>query len=410
MSKEKIWSVAKDVFTWALVIITVLMVIMTLVLSVVDGDDKKLFGVRMMTVLSDSMKATDFKAGDIIFVKDIDPSTLDVGDIVAYKAKSGDNKGSIITHKIKELTVDEDGNPGFLTYGTTTGVVDDEVVTYWDVIGKYTGKIAGVGYFFNYLKDHKAFTYIVFVLLPFSILIASQAVNSVKLFRQYKGEQKSEMDDERARLAAELEEARRMKEELIKMKAELESGRAAPTEKAPIEEKVSAPAPATAAIEEPETEKAADEAEVAEVVVEEATEAPAAVEEIAETADSAVIGEPEEENEPETANDDPEESVEEAPEEKPMEEPEAEPEAAPCEDSDGGKAERIASMKEDLKTVENEIVRLVEQRKAKKAAYLAAEGAEKAELYANIVEIEKTAKALMALRSKIMDQIDGGSI
>lgn len=403
MNRSKTWSVIKDVLTWALVVITVLMVIVTLILSAVDGDNKKIFGVRMMTVLSDSMKATDFKAGDIIFVKDVDPSTLEVGDIVAYRAKSGDNKGSIVTHKIKELTVDDDGNPGFVTYGTTTGVVDDDVVTYWDIVGKYTGKLPGIGYFFNYLKEHKAFTYIVFVLLPFSLLIGSQAVNSVKLFKQYKSEQKTEIDVERDRLAAEIEETHRLKEELLKMKAELASGRApTPDESAKVELEPTESAPETesAPVAEAEdgepTESKADEEKVE-------VEAAAPVELVSEA-----VSEPCEEHfKSDVKEEKPENNVPTSDDDTATEDLHSENEAiniAPS--AEEVKAARKAEMKKDLKTVEKEIMRLMEQHKAKKAAYATAEGEEKAEIYATLAETEKTAKALMSLRNKIKDQLD----
>lgn len=406
MNRSKTWSVIKDVLTWALVVITVLMVIVTLILSAVDGDNKKIFGVRMMTVLSDSMKATDFKAGDIIFVKDVDPSTLEVGDIVAYKAKSGDNKGSIVTHKIKELTVDEDGNPGFVTYGTTTGVVDDDIVTYWDVVGKYTGKLPGIGYFFNYLKEHKAFTYIVFVLLPFSLLIGSQAVNSVKLFKQYKSEQKTEIDVERDRLAAEIEETRRVKEELLKMKAELASGRAptsegsanvepGPTESAPMTEN----APVADAEDGEPTESKPDETNADEEEVEVAAPAEPVSEAVSEPCEELFDSEAKEAE--------PENKAPISDDTAVVEAPHAENEAinvAPS--AEEIKAARKAEMQKDLKTVEKEIIRLMEQHKAKKAAYATAEGEEKAEIYATLVETEKTAKALMSLRNKIKDQLD----
>lgn len=66
------------------------------------------------------MSATDFDAGDLVLVKEVDPATLQAGDIIAYQSTNTENYGEVVTHKIRELTTDANGNPGFITYGTTT--------------------------------------------------------------------------------------------------------------------------------------------------------------------------------------------------------------------------------------------------------------------------------------------------
>ena len=48
-----------------------------------DRNDRALFGYKMYIVRSDSMSATDFKAGDLILVRSVDPATLQEGDIIA---------------------------------------------------------------------------------------------------------------------------------------------------------------------------------------------------------------------------------------------------------------------------------------------------------------------------------------
>ena len=50
-----------------------------------------------------------------------------------------------------KLTVDAEGTPGFITYGTTTGVDDETIVTYPYVLGRYQGNIPGLGSFFNFM-------------------------------------------------------------------------------------------------------------------------------------------------------------------------------------------------------------------------------------------------------------------
>ena len=113
--------VIKNIFVWLVAAIAICMMIFTIVsVSTFDRADRSLFGYKAFISLSDSMSATDFAAGDLVLVKEVDPSTLREGDIITFSSANDANYGEIVTHKIRELTTDESGNPGFVTYGTTT--------------------------------------------------------------------------------------------------------------------------------------------------------------------------------------------------------------------------------------------------------------------------------------------------
>ena len=86
-------------------------------------------------------------------IKEVDPSTLKEGDIIAYTSQNTSNYGETVTHKIRKLTTDANGEPGFVTYGTTTDTDDETVVTYPYVLGKYSSRIPKVGTFFRFLKS-----------------------------------------------------------------------------------------------------------------------------------------------------------------------------------------------------------------------------------------------------------------
>ena len=58
--------------------------------------------------------------------------------------------------------------------------------------------MAGVGKFFNFLKTTPG--YILCIFVPFALLILSQSVETVRLFRRYKGEQMAELQALRAQL------------------------------------------------------------------------------------------------------------------------------------------------------------------------------------------------------------------
>lgn len=222
MNKSKILGRIKNIFTWLVVLLAVVMMIFTILsATTLDRNNRSIFGYKMYKVLSDSMKATDFAAGDLIFVKDVDPATLKEGDIISYISTNTENFGEVITHKIRTVTKDGSGDPGFVTYGTTTNEDDAIIVTYPYVLGKYTGRIPKLGYFFEFLRTTPG--YIVCILIPFMLLILSQGINSIQLFRKYKAEQNAALEEEKAKIAAEKEETQRMMAELLAMKAQMEA-------------------------------------------------------------------------------------------------------------------------------------------------------------------------------------------
>lgn len=219
---KKAWNMISNVFVFLIAALAVCMVIFTVFsVNTFDRNDRSIFGYRLLVVLSDSMSATDFKAGDLIFVKETEPQTLESGDIIAYSSQSTENFGQTVAHKIRRTATDEEGNPGFITYGTTTGVDDDEVVTWPHILGKYRMRLPGVGRFFAFLKTVPG--YMIFILLPFLLLLLFQGVHCVKLFREYQEEEMKDIRNERERLKQEREATRRLKEELDHLKAKLKT-------------------------------------------------------------------------------------------------------------------------------------------------------------------------------------------
>ena len=170
---KKALHILKNIAVWLVVALAVCMMVFTVVsVNTFDRTDRSIFGFKAFIVLSDSMSATDFDAGDLVLVKEVDPSTLKEGDIISYQSTNTENYGEVVTHKIRELTKDENGEPGFITYGTTTDENDEKIVTYSFVLGKYQTKLPGVGQFFQFLKTPPG--YIVCIFLPFLLLILVQ--------------------------------------------------------------------------------------------------------------------------------------------------------------------------------------------------------------------------------------------
>lgn len=218
---KKAWNIIRKIIVWAIVVFSLGMMAFTIIsVTTFDRADRSVFGYSAFIVLSDSMKATDFDAGDLVIIKQTDPSTLKEGDIISFQSPDESNYGEIVTHKIREVTTDDEGNPGFITYGTTTDSNDQGIVTYNLVIGKYQGHIPKVGTFFNFLKSVPG--YFICIFTPFFILILVQARNSIKLFRKYKKEQMEEIQAEKKSLEEERVKSQEMMEQLMQMQQAME--------------------------------------------------------------------------------------------------------------------------------------------------------------------------------------------
>ena len=225
---KKALSIIKTVLVWLVVIVAVFMMIFTIVsVRTFDRNDRDIFGYKMFIVQTDSMSATHFSAGDLVIVKEVDPVTLKAGDVITYTSQNSHNYGETVTHMIRKKTIDANGDYGFITYGTTTGVDDETVVTFPYIEGKYVGKITKAGHFFNFLKTPQG--YILCIFVPFMLLIIYQGVNCIKLFRRYKKEQTAEIEEERAKIAAERAESQKMMEELLALKAQMAANGVVPT-------------------------------------------------------------------------------------------------------------------------------------------------------------------------------------
>jgi len=114
-------------------------------------------------------------------------------------------------------------------------VDDEKIVTYPFILGQYQMALPKVGTFFQFLKTLPGF--ISFILIPFLLLIAYQAVNCIRLFRQYR----AEIQEEKDAAEAQRKKSEEMMAELLAMKDQFMAQ--APPAPAAQPEPESAPAP-----------------------------------------------------------------------------------------------------------------------------------------------------------------------
>ena len=217
MRVKKALNITLRVLTTVILIFSICVMIFTIISVNTVGKDADFLGYKPYIVLSDSMQDT-FEVGDLSISRATDVETLEPGDIITFKSIDPSNYGEVVTHKIREITTYE-GEPAFVTYGTTTGVDDLYPVPFDNVIGEYQFRLPKMGYFFEFLISPTG--YVVVILIPFLLLILLQAIHFIKLLRQYKRELRAEAAEQTAQVEMERRRAQEMEEELERLRAQV---------------------------------------------------------------------------------------------------------------------------------------------------------------------------------------------
>lgn len=108
-------------------IITLVLILMLLVILVqrFSSNDLSIGGIRVFTIISNSM-LPDYEPGDILVLKEENPSNIMIGDDVTYIGKTGQVKGLVVTHKVIDKR-EEEGKYYFTTQGTNNEIADPEI-------------------------------------------------------------------------------------------------------------------------------------------------------------------------------------------------------------------------------------------------------------------------------------------
>jgi len=120
------------------------------------------FGIRLMTVLTGSMKPS-INSGDIVVIKSIQPDKLTIGDVITYKK----NNKTLITHRV--INIENVDNKIFLkTKGDDNNVSDEYIIEEDMILGKMIFKIPKLGYIGGFIRTPLGF--IIFIVLPLLML------------------------------------------------------------------------------------------------------------------------------------------------------------------------------------------------------------------------------------------------
>lgn len=161
MKNDKKWYTKKS--NWAMIIACIILIPMLLVNIYIIYQAKtnkeevpSILGYKPFIVLSGSME-TKIHKGDLIFVKEIDPSELTTEDVIAFR----DAEETVTTHRIIDI-VDKDGVTYFITKGDNNSSQDQNLVEYEDVEGIYVGRVPNIGNIMNSLAEPTTVIIIIF--------------------------------------------------------------------------------------------------------------------------------------------------------------------------------------------------------------------------------------------------------
>ena len=153
------------------------------------------FGFSPVIVVSGSMYPT-FDAGDMIVLQEVDPDTIQEGDVICYFVDN--DKNEAVTHRVIEVQTGEDGTPVFVTRGDANNTEDRIAVTPDMVQGRYTGiYIPGLGNVAVFLQSPLGM--VLCIVLPLALILLWDAVRRGMSSKKRKQNTRS-MEEELRRL------------------------------------------------------------------------------------------------------------------------------------------------------------------------------------------------------------------
>lgn len=188
-----------------------------------------IFGLRLLSIRTDSMYPT-LRSGDLVVdVAVKDPSDLRPGDIITYWTIINGER-VLNTHRIENIYSGGDYLI-FETKGDNNTLVDPLTVHESNIVGKYSFRISGIGKVFDYLQTSTGFLLV--VLIPvfvffiyhlvqfFRVLFEYQNVKNRLKYEQERGKAEELFEAQKNLLEAQKADAERKAAERAQLEAEL---------------------------------------------------------------------------------------------------------------------------------------------------------------------------------------------
>lgn len=162
-----------SIVLWAIILLAALFAFTTLATRD-EMNVSSLAGFTPMMVETDSMAPT-FSTGDLILIKKTDPASLKEGDIITFHTII-ENQYALNTHRIDSI-VEQNGMRSYITKGDNNDIPDTHVIADGDIVGKYVGKVSGLGKVMKFLSSSVGF--LVVIVLPLLLFFIYQIYNLI---------------------------------------------------------------------------------------------------------------------------------------------------------------------------------------------------------------------------------------
>ena len=193
----------------AAVVIALALVVLLRTVFTPSGEVPSLGSYSFMRTLTGSMEPA-IPVHSFIVTEEVDPSSLQVGDIITFRATESSMEGALNTHRITSV-YEENGQLMFHTKGDANAVEDAAPVAAVNVVGRVVFVSAALGTVVSLFSNPLVF--FPFIILPLVVLMVFEIAKLVKstkevaraeeekalreaveLVRKKRGQEKSEQD------------------------------------------------------------------------------------------------------------------------------------------------------------------------------------------------------------------------
>ena len=116
------------------------------------GEVPSAFGITITRVYSEDMEP-EISVGEVIILKSVEPSELELGDVITYKADALVFEDRFVTHQISKEPYEIDGVYYFTTRGVKPDSVNDPEINDSQLRGKVVFKIPLLGTFYDFVTS-----------------------------------------------------------------------------------------------------------------------------------------------------------------------------------------------------------------------------------------------------------------
>ena len=184
ISWRKIVHIIFKILSWALFVILLLIAIFLLYYYIANkiyvskgtGYEPKF---SIYTIATGSMVPNINVFDAVINMRVDEPEDLKVGDVITFRSSSPQSPNLTITHRIKAITTDENGNACYVTKGDANPIEDETCARFNNVIGKVIIRIPRLGYIQRFLASGVG--WLLFILIPALVIIAKDILRITRL-------------------------------------------------------------------------------------------------------------------------------------------------------------------------------------------------------------------------------------